>query len=360
LPPWPRKRRNRARTEAVTKRVNARILVLQREADRLAGEARTLVGDLRKLEIDRDLQVELFKQAEADVVAGEAEVKNLNERVVALEQERLQQLPGLKAQLVDIYKRGSTGYARLVFGVTSVRELARATRAVAALARINELRIEEHRRTLSAMHEERAMLEVKVRQLQAHQAEAERARTAAERAVTARTKLIEQIDAQRDLNAQLAGELRVASDRLQQQLVNLAAGRSLEQVDVPITLFRGALDWPVPGRISGRFGQPARAGSPTLRNGVEIGAAEGSRVQAVHSGTVSYADAFTGFGNLVILDHGGNNYTLYGYLDSITAQRGDVVEAGTELGRVGTAPADRPPCTSRCASTAVQSIPYNG
>ena len=262
-------------------------------------------------------------------MAGEVEVTQLNERVAALEQQRLQQLPGLKAQLVDIYKRGSTGYARLVFGVSGVRELARATRAVAALARINEQRIEEHRRTLTAMRQERAMLDVKMRELRGHEAEARRARASAERAVAARTALIEQIDARRDLNAQLAGELRVASDRLQQQLANLAAGRSLEQVDVPLTLFRGALDWPVAGRISGRFGQPSREGSAAVRNGVEIAATEGSPVQAVHSGTVSYADAFTGFGNLVILDHGGNNYTLYGYLDSIAAQRGDVVEAGT-------------------------------
>jgi septal ring factor EnvC (AmiA/AmiB activator) len=109
-------------------------------------------------------------------------------------------------------------------------------------------------------------------------------------------------------------------------------------VAVPIAPFRGALDWPVTGRISGRFGQPGRGGAG-VRNGVEIAAPEGTSVHAVHAGTVSYADAFTGFGNLVIVDHGGNNYTLYGYLDSIQTSRGDPVEAGTELGRVGSAPA---------------------
>jgi septal ring factor EnvC (AmiA/AmiB activator) len=134
----------------------------------------------------------------------------------------------------------------------------------------------------------------------------------------------------------------VASQRLQKQLADLSAGRSLEQVDVPLTLFRGALDWPVAGRLTGRFGQPSRPGSPTARNGIEIAAAEGLPVHAIHSGTVSYSDPFTGFGNLVILDHGGNNYSLYGYLGSIAAQRGDVVEAGAELGRVGSAPAGPP------------------
>ncbi len=333
---------DRSPADVVNRRVNYRIVSLQREADRLAGEARTLVGDLRTLEIDRDLQIERLTQAEADVAAGQAAVQQVSDRLTGLEQQRVAQLPTLKAQMVDVYKRGPAGYARLLFGVGGVREFGRATRAVAALARINEQRVEEHRRTLAAVRDERTALELKVRDLQAHEAEVRQARLAADRAVAARNALIAQIDRRRDLNAQLAGELQVASERLQQQVANLAAGRPVEQVAVPLAPFRGALDWPATGRIAGRFGQPSRPGSATLRNGIEIAAAEGTPVQAVHTGTVSYSDAFSGFGNLVILDHGGNNYTLYGYLGSISAQRGEVVEAGTELGRVGSAPAGPP------------------
>jgi murein hydrolase activator len=165
------------------------------------------------------------------------------------------------------------------------------------------------------------------------------ARAAADRAVAARNALIARIDTRRDLNAQLAGELQVASERLQQQVANMAAGRPVEAVAVPLAPFRGALEWPAAGRVTGRFGQPARPGSPAVRNGIEIGAPEGAAVQAVHAGTVSFADPFSGFGNLVIVDHGGNNFTLYGYLGSTGVARGDAVDAGTELGRVGTAPA---------------------
>src|SRR5687767_6454568 len=123
---------DRARTDAVNRRVNDRIVALQREADRLAGEARTLVGDLRTLEIDRDLQIERLKEAEANVAAGQAAVQQVTERLMTLEQRRVAQLPTLKAQMVDVYKRGPAGYARLLFGVGGVREFGRATRAVAA------------------------------------------------------------------------------------------------------------------------------------------------------------------------------------------------------------------------------------
>ena len=156
-------------------------------------------------------------------------------------------------------------------------------------------------------------------------------------------RLVEQIDQRRDLNAQLAGELQVAYQRLQQQVANLTAGRAAESVDVPVGAFRGALEWPTAGRVTGRFGEGStRVGGSSVRNGIDIAATDGGPVTAVHGGTVAYADAFSGFGNLVIVDHGRETYSLYGYLASMAVERGQMVEAGTELGRVGSAPAGPP------------------
>jgi septal ring factor EnvC (AmiA/AmiB activator) len=205
--------------------------------------------------------------------------------------------------------------------------------------RLNQQRVAEHRRLLEAVRQERAMLEEELRALQGREAEARQARAAADRALAARTSLVAQIDTRRDLNAQLAGELQIAHERLQQQVADLEAGRPVEAVPIPMAPFRGALDWPVPGRITGRFGQPERFGDVTVRNGIEIAALEGTPVHAVHPGTVSFADPFTGFGNLVIVDHGGNTYSLYGYLDAISVTRGDTIDSGAEVGRVGSAPA---------------------
>jgi septal ring factor EnvC (AmiA/AmiB activator) len=330
----------RSRTEAQARRVNERIQALHREAERLAGEARTLVGDLRQLEIERDLQVERLQEAQAAVAESQQQIQDTTQRLTALEHARVAQLPDIEAQLVDVYKRGRTGYARLIFGANGVREFSRATRAVAALVRINERRIGEHRRTLDAVRAERAALEMQTRELQAREAESRRARAAAERALAAHSALIARIDAQRDLNAQLAGELQLASERLQEQLENLASGRPVEPVSVPLAPFRGALDWPAVGRVIGGFGQPiGQSGSTAVRNGIEIAVPEGTPVRAVHSGTVSYADAFTGFGNLVIVDHGANAFSLYGYLRSMNVMPGAAVYSGAEIGRAGAAPA---------------------
>jgi septal ring factor EnvC (AmiA/AmiB activator) len=109
---------------------------------------------------------------------------------------------------------------------------------------------------------------------------------------------------------------------------------------VPIRPFQGSLEWPAAGRVLGAFGQPAtRLGGSVARNGIEISADEDEPVRAVHGGTVGFAGPFTGFGTLVILDHGGDNYSLYGYLASTEIAQGDTVDSGAEVGRVGLAPA---------------------
>jgi septal ring factor EnvC (AmiA/AmiB activator) len=231
----------------------------------------------------------------------------------------------------------------MLLDVRGVREFARAMRSAAALTTINDEKIAEHRRTLADLRQQRDAMEQRARQLQEAAKDANRARATAQRAIAAREELLAQIDTRRDLNAQLAGELDVASKRLQEQVANIAAGRPVEPVAVPLTSFRGALDWPVTGRVTAGFDAgTGRSGGQVVRNGIDIAAPEGTPVLAVHPGTVDYADAFTGFGNLVIIDHGSNYYSLYGFLAAAEVQRGDHVDAGTELGRVGTAPTGPP------------------
>jgi murein hydrolase activator len=326
------------------RRISERIRSLQREAERLAGESRSIVGDLRQREIDRAIKVEELKQAEAAAAEAERALHATTTRLSDLEVQRINQLPNLKTQLVDIYKRGRSGYARLLFSASDLRDFSRATRAVGALSAINERRIEEHRRTLEAVRDERSAFEQKAKELQAKSADARRAKSAADAAVAAAADLIRQIDSRRDLTAQYVGELQVAYTRLQQQVTTLAADKpAAESVAVPLRPFQGTLEWPVPGRIVGFFGQPSnRLGGAAVRNGIEVAAEEDAPVRAVHGGSVGYAGPFTGFGTLVILDHGGNGYSLYGYLASTSLQQGDTVETGAEVGRVGLAPAGPP------------------
>ena len=328
-------------TSQAKTRVDDRLKALRQEADRLATQAKTLLGDVRKLEVQRDIRVTEAQEAQRALDAATDDLNHTTRQLELLEEQRLRGLPDLKKQLVETYKRGRSGYLRLLLSAGDLRGFARATRAMTALTFRQERVIGDYHQTVEALRAERSVLQGKTAELKTKDAAARRARGLAEKAVADRAALIEQIDSRRDLTAQYAGELQVARERLDQQITGIAGER--RAVAVPLAPFRGGLEWPVTGELASRFGQPSgRQGAPLVRSGMEIVAPEGTAVHAIHGGTVGYAEGYTGLGTLVILDHGGNNYSLYGYLLSLSVQRGEVVEAGAEVGRVGPSPGGPP------------------
>src|SRR6476619_381697 len=65
---------DRVRTEALARRATERLQALQREADRLASDERTLINDVRKLEIERQVKAEELKRVDADARKVQAEL----------------------------------------------------------------------------------------------------------------------------------------------------------------------------------------------------------------------------------------------------------------------------------------------
>lgn len=321
-------------TEALSRRAAERLKSLRDEADRLTLEARTVLGDLRRLELAREIAAEELRQAERDVAAVAGERLALDAQIAAIEQEEQVEGPELRARLVSLYKLGRGRYVRLLLSTSDIRRIGQAARMVGSLASQDRDRIATHRRRLEELSTSRRHLQDRLARLAVLREAAERARSSADQAVVARNALIAEIDQRRDLNAQLAGELLAAQQKLQATLAEVS---SPSPPSLPIGPFRGDLDWPVAGTIRQRFGAPGDARG-VARTGVDFAAPEGEPVLALHEGTVAFADVFTGFGRLVIVNHGGQTFSLYGNLQEIRAARGSRVARGATLGTVGVAP----------------------
>jgi septal ring factor EnvC (AmiA/AmiB activator) len=328
---------DRARTEALARRASVRIMALQREADRLAAEEKTVLGELRKLEVEQELKATELKQLDADAARVEADLASTTAKVAALQRTEISELPALRARLVEIYKLGRARYLRLLLSTQDVRRLGEASRTIAALAQLDRDRIESRQRTVASLKATRATLQERSRQLTQLRTDGERAKTAAESAARARTDLIRDIDRRRDLNAQLAGELQAAQQKLQATLRDLRTGAPAVDSSLPLRPFRGDLDWPVSGTLRRRFGRTTTPGDSSS-NGIEIAAPDGADAMAVHDGLVAFAGTFAGFGNLVILDHGAQTFSLYGDLLEIAVKKGAHLDRGRPVGSVGPLP----------------------
>jgi septal ring factor EnvC (AmiA/AmiB activator) len=328
--------------DSASKRAADRIRALRRESDSLASQERTLLVELRKLEVERELKSEELANAERELRQTRDKVAATSARAAALKNSAETERPEVEHRLVELYKLGQAGYWRLLLDVDNLRSIGRVYRTASVLNRLDRERVQQHERTLQSLTREREALEVHVREVTRLQNQAIAARASIDRAVAARTALVTSIDERRDLNAQLTGELEAAQQRLQGTVSQLA-GKS-GPVPLPLAPFRGVLPWPVQGIVIGKFGRQtnSRFGTSIARSGIEISIAEGQPVRAVHEGTVAYSDQFTGYGNLIIIDHGDGAYSLYGYLSELNAPRGTHVDAQAQVGTSGRDPNGNP------------------
>jgi septal ring factor EnvC (AmiA/AmiB activator) len=319
----------------LSRRATDRLQALHEEAENLAADERTVLGQLRQLELERQIRSEEVRQADADVTVVVDQIAVTDRQIAQFVTDRDTERPRLQARLVEIYKLGRGRYLRLLLSTADLRRLGHASRTVAALAMSDRERIARYERRLGELSAARQAQSSRQQRLAERRAAAVQAQAAAARAVGQRNAMVREIDQKRDLNAQLASELQAARQKLESTLKGVAAAGTPPAL--PIGPFRGALPWPVTGAIDRRGGLAAAADAGA-RPGIEIEAPEGSEVHAVHDGTVAYAGSFEGLGNLVILDHGAQTFSLYGYLLDMTVGRGAHVDRGQAIGRVGSPP----------------------
>ena len=100
---------------------------------------------------------------------------------------------------------------------------------------------------------------------------------------------------------------------------------------------KGRLSLPVKGTIVDRFGRHKHPefNSYTVSNGISVAAPAGSPIHAVFDGEVIFADYFKGYGNMIIVDHGGGFFSLYAHAASVAKKVGSKVARNDVLASVG-------------------------
>jgi murein DD-endopeptidase MepM/ murein hydrolase activator NlpD len=93
----------------------------------------------------------------------------------------------------------------------------------------------------------------------------------------------------------------------------------------------GGWVWPAPGPVTSEFGR--RWGR--MHQGIDIGASTGTPIYAAQPGCVSFAGRQGGYGNLILVDHGGGVVTAYAHQSRFRASAGECVQAGQQIGEVG-------------------------
>ena len=326
---------------------------LEARMEELQKSARSIGAELVNLERQTEATSKLVATLDTQLRQINEEIVSSNAKRVAAELELSSRRVALQRRVIDIYKRGSLYEAEVMlsaqtFGALVARykylfELARNDQRM--LAHVQGLRdqIESQRLLLVQLQDEveRNRSEKAREQQRLVQLEQRRQRslTLVQRNTTQTRARLQQIARDEARVASIISSLETARRRAElAPNARPAAPSSIRTSDL------GKLDWPVEGAILYRFGRVVNPNNTTTRwNGMGIAANGGTPVRAVSSGEVVLADQIGTYGQTVIVQHGGGDYSVYGSLQRIDVRQGQQLRKGQVLGLVGSADPDLPP-----------------
>ncbi len=149
--------------------------------------------------------------------------------------------------------------------------------------------------------------------------------------IAKKNELLYKIKHQVKVHEELVAELEKVAARLKK--MTLATG--LPETD--FASLKGSLSMPVEGVVVSFFGleKDSRFATVTSNKGIEIEARIGDPVKVVHDGLVVFASWMKGYGNLLVVDHGGGYYSIYAHLEDFACRINDRLRAFDVVGRVG-------------------------
>ncbi len=337
------------------KAVQARIERLQQELEQSAEDHNEAADSLRYSErriseVRRGLR-ELHVRQSALV----DELGRLGDEARVIQEEAQAQQTRLAELIRQRYRQGGDDATRILLSGRSPAETRRRFAYFSYIGAARARLIERHRETLRQLDDLRRRTEARKRDIGALERDRLAQKTALEKERQARQVLLDKLTARiRDQRKEI-GSLRrdeqrlgklierlrtLAESRKSKKTVQPKAGEKVDSVadarlaGLAFSKMKGKLAFPVAGEITARFGQNRDGGGPAWK-GIFIKARSGEDVRAVATGEVVFSEWLRGFGNLLILDHGGGYLSLYSNNESLYKQAGTRVRAGDIVAAVG-------------------------
>lgn len=238
-----------------------------------------------------------------------------------------------KKRLRDIYENGQVNYLDVLLGAADFRDFSSRMYLLQRVIRRDFALIDRLEEQREALLQQKVELDDIRKQLAAAHAESQKEKEIVAQKTVERQKLYEQALAEK---AQLDAEYEELQ-RNSQEITAMIQRMEQEGRMMPQAGGTGQLAWPVNGEITSPFGWRVHPiwGTQIFHAGLDIGADYGDPVHAADSGTVVFAGWMGGYGNAVMIDHGGGMVTLYGHNSSITVGEGEQVSKGQTIALAG-------------------------
>lgn len=319
----------------------------------------SLQSTLKNQEIEMGKVLNNLKQTEMTLAETRQAIKRTEQEISRLEKQEKEQKEKLKEQLDSAYR---SGIHPSVLERLLSEDAKNADRMGAYYEHINQVRIDviyDLRRTQAELKARRDELQGQQKGQQTQLSEQKKQEKDLQKVKNERESTIRSIDKtlekeqsrldvlkanENALRNQLAKASSEAAQQEKQEIAKLeqktntqekrkATEQEKQQVRAGSGLGSGKYAMPVSGKIVNRFGSTQMG--ELKWNGIVIQAGAGTAVKAIAAGRVILADWLQGYGQVVVVDHGNGDMSLYGYNQSVSVRKGARVQAGQTIASVG-------------------------
>ncbi len=269
---------------------------------------------------------EELTKLEDDLNTTEDDINKVTEKLEYIKIDYNAQKKALEKRLVALYEAGDTQYLDVLLSSKNITEFISNYFLISEIAEYDEELLENIEREKNSIETIQETLNLKKENLIEIKQTKERTSVALENSKVLRESYVEQLTDEEKETQKKIEEYQRELNAIENQIITattLMVGKDYAG---------GELAWPAPGysTITSPFGMRVHPVLKTTRmhTGVDIGMPTGAEIIAANDGVVTSSVYTTGYGNMVMIDHGGGVCTVYGHGSKLIANKGDEVKRG--------------------------------
>lgn len=330
----------------------SQIDALEEQRDALRAEREEMQAGIDELESQQadvleqkaalDAQNEVYRQ-EIELVEEQVSIYTqlVEDKAREVEQataDENEQLATYRRHVRAMEENGRFTYLSILFGSSSLGELMSNLDMIGEIMEADQRSYDQYVAAREKSEQIQAEYETMLDELDVRQAELESERAELEAQIEEATQLIVDLEAQLETDRAAYEEQLAKEEALESEIQNMIAELERQEAANSITS-TGTYIWPLPGYSPGSaYGWRIHPiwGDMRFHAGEDIGAPSGTPILAADSGIATViSDNGNGYGNYIMINHGGGRVTLYAHMSGFAVSNGASVTQGQVIGYVG-------------------------
>jgi len=313
--------------------INSQIESLKKSIKQVDSEKKNLAEEIAELEQKLSQAEKELADTEAKLKTTQAKLENTMKELKQAEERVEEQKDDLNKRMRTMYKTGPVDYIEVILGASSFSDFLTRLDMVQRILEADKALLAEFKARKEEVAQKKAELEEQQKLIAAQRNRIleKRAQIVAYRGD--RQRLMAKLEEQKREYERQQDQLEKDAENLRRKILEW------EMKNKKGFFGTGEFRWPVPSStyVTSDFGWRTHPIYKTRRfhDGIDIAASMGADVVAADDGEVIFAGAYGGYGNTIIISHGGGISSQYSHLSKILVSAGKKVLKGDKIGLVG-------------------------